>query len=227
MFQALIDQVLILWSNSGALLKGLEVTLELGFSFFAFGFVLAVFIALGIVFAPKYVSSLLSGFSWVFRSLPAIILLFIFYYGPSRIGLSISPFWAALLALGLRHAGYQAHYFRGAIQSIGTGQLEAARSLGMSLPRGLFEIILPQMLRFSLPASANEYAITIKDTSLAFAIGVVEILQQGKYIVAREYNPLGVYITIAVIYWIITRAGTRVFAYLEDRYMVPGFDLER
>lgn len=225
--QPLWDQILILWNNADALLRGLEVTVELGFSFFAFGFVLAIFIALGIVFGPKYLSSLLSGFSWVFRSLPAIILLFIFYYGPAKIGLDITPFWAALFALGLRHAGYQTHYFRGAIQSIGTGQLEAARSLGLSLPRGLFEVILPQMLRFSLPASANEYAITIKDTSLAFAIGVVEILQQGKYIVAREYNPLAVYLTIAVIYWIITRAGTRAFAYLEDRYRVPGFELER
>ncbi|MBS3765867.1 amino acid ABC transporter permease [Candidatus Bipolaricaulota bacterium] len=225
--QAIYEQLLILWNNSPVLLEGLQVTLVLGLSFFLFGFILAIFLALGIVFGHRYLSSIFSGFSWVFRSLPAIILLFIFYYGPSRIGLEISPFLAALLALGLRHAGYQAHYFRGAIQSIGTGQLEAARSLGMSLPRGLFEIILPQMLRFSLPASANEYAITIKDTSLAFAIGVVGILQQGKYIVAREYNPLAVYITIAVIYWIITRAGTRIFAYLEDRYMVPGFDLKR
>jgi len=222
-----LNQLEILWSNSDALLKGLEVTLELGFSFFAFGFVLAIIIALGVVYGPKYLSSTFSGFSWVFRSLPAIILLFIFYYGPSKIGLNISPFWAALFALGLRHAGYQTHYFRGAIQSIGTGQLEAARSLGMSLPRALFEVILPQMLRFSLPASANEYAITIKDTSLAFSIGVVEILQQGNYIIAREYNPLTVYITIAIIYWIITRAGTGFFAYLEKRYMVPGFDLKR
>ena len=223
----ILNQLEILWSNSDALLKGLEVTLELGFSFFAFGFVLAIIIALGVVYGPKYLSSTFSGFSWVFRSLPAIILLFIFYYGPSKIGLNISPFWAALFALGLRHAGYQTHYFRGAIQSIGTGQLEAARSLGMSLPRALFEVILPQMLRFSLPASANEYAITIKDTSLAFSIGVVEILQQGNYIIAREYNPLTVYITIAIIYWIITRAGTRFFAFLEERYMVPGFDLKR
>jgi polar amino acid transport system permease protein len=223
----ILDQLTILWNNSDALLKGLEVTLELGFSFFALGFVLAILIALGIVYGPKYMSSAFSGFSWIFRSLPAIILLFIFYYGPSKIGVNISPFWAAMLALGLRHAGYQTHYFRGAIQSIGTGQLEAARSLGLSLPRSLLEVILPQMLRFSLPASANEYAITIKDTSLAFSIGVVEILQQGNYIIAREYNPLTIYITIAIIYWIITRAGTRFFAYLENRYMVPGFELER
>lgn len=222
-----LHELRILWDNAPALLKGLEVTLELGFSFFAFGFVLAIFIALGIVYGPKYMSSLFSGFSWIFRSLPAIILLFIFYYGPSKIGINLSPFWAAMLALGFRHAGYQTHYFRGAIQSIGTGQLEAARSLGLSLPRGLFEVILPQMLRFSLPASANEYAITIKDTSLAFSIGVVEILQQGNYIIAREYNPLTIYVTIAIIYWIITRAGTRFFAYLEDRYMIPGFELER
>lgn len=223
----ILNQISILWSNSDALLKGLEVTLELGFSFFALGFVLAIFIALGIVYGPKSLNSVFSGFSWITRSLPAIILLFIFYYGPSKLGINVSPFWAAMFALGLRHAGYQAHYFRGAIQSIGTGQLEAARSLGLSLPRALFEVIVPQMLRFSLPATANEYAITIKDTSLAFSIGVVEILQQGNYIIAREYNPLTIYITIAIIYWIITRMGTRFFAYLESRYMVPGFELER
>ncbi len=225
--QAFVDQLLILWDNAPALLKGLEVTVELGFSFFFLGFFIAIFIALGVVYGSKTVSRILSGFSWIFRSLPAIILLFIFYYGPARIGINLSPFWAALLALGLRHAGYQTHYFRGAIQSIGTGQLAAARALGMSLPRGLFEVVLPQMLRFSIPASANEYAITIKDTSLAFAIGVVEILQQGNYIIAREYNPLTVYITIAIIYWIITRLGTRLFSHLEERYKIPGFELTR
>lgn len=225
--QGVYDQLLILWNNSSALLKGLEVTVELGFSFFFLGFFIAIFVALGIVYGSKWLRTILSGFSWIFRSLPAIILLFIFYYGPARIGINLSPFWAALLALGLRHAGYQTHYFRGAIQSIGTGQLAAARALGMSLPRGLVEIVLPQMLRFSLPATANEYAITIKDTSLAFAIGVVEILQQGNYIIAREYNPLTVYITIAIIYWIITRIGTRLLGFLEEKYKIPGFELTR
>lgn len=219
-----VDKLQVLWNNAPALLKGTAVTIELGLAFFVVGFSLAIFVALGIVYSNRFVSSFLSGFSWVFRSLPAIILLFLFYYGPSWIGIDLPVFWASVFALGLRTAGYQAQYFRGAIQSIESGQLEAARSLGMSLPQGLVKIILPQMLRFSLPATANEYAITIKDTSLAYAIGVVEVLQQGSFIIAREYNPLTVYLTVAVIYWIITRVGTRFFSFLEHRYRIPGFE---
>jgi len=221
--EALVSKLQVLVNNGPALLKGTAVTIELGLTFFVVGYAMALFIAMGIVYGNKAISTLLSGFSWVFRSLPAIILLFIFFYGPTRLGINLSAFWASVFALGLRTAGYQAQYFRGGIQSIRSGQLEAARSVGMSLPKALYKIILPQMFRFALPATANEYAITIKDTSLAYAIGVVEVLQQGSFIIAREYNPLAIYVTVALIYWIITRVGTRFFAYLEKRYRIPGF----
>lgn len=222
--EALVSRIQVLISNGPALLKGTAVTIELGLTFFVVGYVLALFVSLGIVYGNKFISVFLSGFSWIFRSLPAIILLFIFFYGPTYIGINLSAFWASVLALGLRTAGYQAQYFRGGIQSIKSGQLEAARSIGMSLPQALVKIILPQMLRFSLPATGNEYAITIKDTSLAYAIGVVEVLQQGSFIIAREYNPLTIYLAVALIYWIITRIGTRFFAHLEKRYRIPGFE---
>lgn len=203
-----------------SLMRGTLVTIQLGISFFIFGFFIGVLTALGQVYGNKVLSYFCTGFAWVFRSLPAIVILYLFYFG-----FDMSPFLAALLGLGLRTGAYQSQFMRGAIQSITGGQMVAARSLGMSKLRAIRKIILPQMLRLSLPYLSNEYAITIKDTSLAFAIGVVEVLKEGRLIITRLHNPMEIFLIIAVIYLIITRLGTKAIQLIEDRYRLPGFEV--
>ncbi len=202
------------------LFRGVIVTIKLGFSFFIFGFVVGNIIAIGQVYGNKFISLFCAGFAWVFRSLPALVILYLWYFG-----FNLSPFLAAVLALGLRTAAYQSQFFRGAIQSIARGQMTAARSLGMSKLRAVVKIIMPQMLRLSLPYISNEYAITIKDTSLAFAIGVVEILKEGRLIITVLHNPMDIFMIIAVIYLIITRGGTYLLSLLEKHYRIPGFEI--
>lgn len=160
----------------------------------------------------------------IFRGFPALVLLFLFYFGLGNIkGFSLSPFVAAVLALGLRSAAYQAQIYRGSLLLVEEGQSEAARSLGLTSLQTIWSVVLPQAIHFSLPGLANEYSIVLKDTALAFAVGLVELMARGKFIVARTRAPLEIYLTIAAIYLVLTYLGILAFSVLEQRMHIPGF----
>ena len=159
----------------------------------------------------------------IFRSIPALVLLFLFFFGLSSLGVNISAFFSAILALGLRSSAYQSQIFRGAIQSVREGQMVAARSVGMSKFQAIRHVILPQALRLSIPSWSNEYSIVVKDTSLAYAVGVIELVREGRYIIVRTFEPMLIYVTIALIYFVLTYAGNRVLRYLEEKSRIPGF----
>lgn len=163
-----------------------------------------------------------------FRSIPALVLLFLFYFGVSFLQLNLSPFVAALLAMGFRSAAYQSQIFKGAIKSIDIGQMQAARSLGMTKLKAIRYIILPQALRISIPSWSNEYASVLKDTSLVYALGITELMRQGRYIVARTFgNAILVYVICALIYFVIVHLGVKLLDFLEDKYKIPGYEIKK
>jgi polar amino acid transport system permease protein len=140
--------------------------------------------------------------------------------------LNLSPFVAALLAMGFRSAAYQSQIFKGAIKSIDIGQMQAARSLGMTKLKAIRYIILPQALRISIPSWSNEYASVLKDTSLVYALGITELMRQGRYIVARTFgNAILVYVICALIYFVIVHLGVKLLDFLEDKYKIPGYEI--
>ncbi len=200
------------------------VTLELTLALLVLGILVGIPLALGQVYGGRGVGILSSTYERFFRSIPALVLLFLFFFGSSGLGLNLSPFVAAALALGCRSSAYQSQIFRGAIQSIRQGQMIAARSLGMSKFQAIWHIILPQALRRSIPPWSNEYSSVVKDTSLAYAVGVIELVREGRYIIVRTFEPMLIYITIAVIYFVLTYAGNRSLGYLEERLEIPGFE---
>ena len=200
------------------------VTLELTLALLVLGLLVGIPLALGQVYGGRGVGILSSTYERFFRSIPALVLLFLFFFGSSGLGLNLSPFVAAALALGCRSSAYQSQIFRGAIQSIRQGQMIAARSLGMSKFQAIWHIILPQALRRSIPPWSNEYSSVVKDTSLAYAVGVIELVREGRYIIVRTFEPMLIYITIAVIYFVLTYAGNRSLGYLEERLEIPGFE---
>ncbi|HPF17832.1 MAG TPA: ABC transporter permease subunit, partial [Thermotogota bacterium] len=120
---------------------------------------------------------------------------------------------------------YQSQIFRGAIQSIESTQMRASRSLGMTKMQGFIDVIFPQAFRVALPPWANEFTIVLKDSSFAYALGVTELLRQGGYIIATTYEPMLIYLTIAVIYFIITFTLNKSLAALETKLTIPGFDI--
>ncbi len=206
-----------------ALIKGAETTLALVGACLGLGFVLGLPIALLYVYGPSWLRIPLSIYDRIFRGFPALVLLFLFYFGIGSFpGVHLSPFIAVLLALGLRSSAYQSHIYRGSLLAVGRGQTDAARSLGLTEPQTVRLIVIPQAIHFSLPGLANEYSVMLKDTALAFAVGVVELLTQGKFIAFRTHAVLPVYIAVGVIYLVLTYGGILVFRVAEWGTRIPG-----
>ena len=224
-----MEQLYLIWQGMPSLLSGTLVTIELTIYFLALGFLLGILLALGRVYGPLYLKLLvIIPFERLFRAIPALVLLFLFYFGSSFFHINISAFMAAVLAMGLRSAAYQSEIFRGAIQSIGEEQMKAARSLGMNTLQSIRYVILPQALRLSIPSWSNEYAVVLKDSSLAYAVGVTELLRQGRYIVARTFgNALLVYTVCALIYFILVFSGNQLLRILEEKYKIPGYEIKQ
>lgn len=209
------------------LLKGVLVALELLIAFMSLGFVIGIVLSVTEVYGNRWSSMLAVMIERFFRGVPAVVLLFLFYYGLSDI-YNISSFTAATLALGFRTAAYQSQIFKGAIQTVGSGQMEAARAIGMSKFQAIWSIIFPQALRFGIGPWSNEFASELKDTSLAYTIGVVELLRRAKYIVSYTYgNALIVYGFCAILYLILVRSGNTILYRIESKLQMPGFEMRR
>ena len=159
-----------------------------------------------------------------FRGTPLLVQLFIIYFGiPSLLrsmgitGFSIGPWTAAIVGLSLNAAAYLAEIVRAGIQSIEIGQREASESLGLDAKQTLFYVIFPQALRRMIPPLGNEFVVLLKDTSLVAFIGYQELLRQGQLIVAKNFRAFEIYITVAIIYLVLTILSSQVFSWLERR----------
>jgi polar amino acid transport system permease protein len=210
------------------LLRGTLINIELLFSLLIVGLLVGTVVALLQVYGGRFLGTLASAYAWVFRSIPALVLLFLFYFGPSQLGIDVAPFLAAIIALGLRSSSYQSQIFRGALQAIPSGQMMAARSLGMSRLKAIISIIIPQALRLSIAGWSNEYSSVVKDTTLAYVVGLNEVLRHARIIIDKYYNlAMLTYITIALIFLVLTYAGNWSLGWLERRIRIPGLEIER
>jgi polar amino acid transport system permease protein len=141
--------------------------------------------------------------------------------GPLTVGLS--AFTAATLGLGLRSAAYQAQIFRGALQSVSEGQMEAARAVGLSKLGAIRHVILPQALRRSIPGFQNEFTIVLKDTSVAFAIGLAEILTRSYDLFVQSTTAvLEIILFISLVYFVLTFLTNRTLDAVGRHYAIPG-----
>ena len=190
------------------------------------GYVFGTLVALMQVYGGKFFGTVARIYEWIFRSIPALVLLFLFYYGPPRFGVGISGFAAAMFALGFRSSAYQSQIFRGAIQSIPSGQMMAARSMGMSKIRAIFTIILPQAFRLSIPGWTNEFSSVIKDTTLAYAVGFNEVLRTARIVYDTHYDlAMTVLVFVALIFMVLTLAGNALMGGVERRFRIPGLQV--
>jgi polar amino acid transport system permease protein len=149
-----------------------------------------------------------------FRNVPLLILVFWAFFFPPVIGLELSQFSSVLLALTLFTGAYIAEIVRGGIRSVSRGHIEAARALGMSPLQIHLWVVIPQAFFNMLPALAGRYVVSIKNTSLAFLIGLADLTEIGKQIGARLMTaPIEIYLTLFLIYFVVNRtisSGTRL-----------------
>lgn len=156
------------------------------------------------------------GYIYVIRGTPLLLQLLFLYYG-LRGTLGLSALTSAMLALGIHNGAYIGEIFRGAIGSIAPGQMEAARSLGMTYPRAMRRIILPQAFKRAVPALGNQFIIALKDSSLASAITINELLLKSQQLASSNFRMMEMLTIAALFYLIYTGVFTWLFSRVERR----------
>ena len=214
----------LLQNNYKQLLGGLGVTIALALLSFAIAMVVGIIFGMFSVSPYKWLRWTAEIFVDVIRGIPLMILAaFIFWGIPNLIESMtghqspINDFLAGTIALSLNAAAYIAEIVRGGIQAVPAGQMEASRSLGISYSKTMRKIILPQATKLMLPNFVNQFVIALKDTTIVSAIGLVELFQTGKIIIARNYQSFKMYAILAVFYLVIITLLTRFAKQLEKR----------
>jgi len=164
------------------------------------------------------ISNLLDVITFVLRGVPFYVQLLIAYFVlPEFLGINLSPFAAALFSLGLCSASYVSQIVRGGMNAIAQGQWEACFVLGLTKVQTIRYVMIPHLLRTILPMLTGELDQLLKTTSIVSAIGVMELTRVGMNIIARDMNPLPVYLAVAVMYLAASSVLTIVSGYLERR----------
>lgn len=202
--------------------KGLPYTLILTILGLLIGFILGITLALMRIYAGVELNWVASTYEKIFRGIPVLVLIYIFAYGFTDlfwfIELSQRPLASIVLALGLRSGAYQSQIFRGAILSVNPGQTDAARAVGMSGNQAFRHIIFPQAIRLAVPSWSNEYAVVIKDSSFAYAVGIVEMTRIA-YDYSRAFQgtwalSIGI---LAILYFLLTFPITKLIGERQTR----------
>ena len=197
--------------------QGMQITLLLTFGSAFFGTILGLLAALARVSKSRFLGGAATAYVTLFRGTPLLVQILFIYFGLVELGIKLEPFPAGLLAFSLNAGAYIAEIIRAGIQSIDKGQMEAARSLGMSYNQAMRKVIMPQTYRRLLPPMVNELAALTKETSLASVIGIYELLKVGGQIVSRTAVIAQTYIWVAVGYLIVTMSMSALATYFERK----------
>lgn len=192
-------------------------TIPLALISFAIGMVLAVITALGRISTIKIFNIIARVYVSIIRGTPLLVQLFIIFYGLPNLGFVVDPFPCAVIGFSLSVGAYSSEIIRAAIISIPKGQWEAAYSIGMTYPKALRRVILPQATRVSIPPLSNSFISLVKDTSLASIVTVTEMFRVAQQIAATTYEFLLIYTEAAFIYWIICFGLSIVQGRIENR----------
>ena len=206
---------------------GLLITFQVAFVSLGIGILIGLPAAFARVYGPKWLQWIVTAFIEILRGTPVLVQLFLVYYGLPQFGVIFSAFISAYIALGLNSGAYQTEYFRGAIQAISSGQMMAARSIGMTRMQAIRHVIVPQALRLAIPAWSNEAVSMIKISSILYLIAVPEMMTVAKELLTRYYNPFQTYITVGIVYLIIIGVITILLNRLGKRLTIPGMELDK
>ena len=207
------------WQQREFFVAGTRIAVLLTFFSIVLGFVLGLPAGVVEAYGGKYSRGVVRPLGVAIRGTPILVIIAITYFA---VGLS-PAFLAATVALGVRSAAYQSQIFRGALESVGSGQLEAARSVGLSKLGAIRHVVLPQALRRSVPGFQNEFTIVLKDTSIAYAIGVAELLKKSNDLFSLQTSAaLEVFLAASLIYFVLTVTVNRGIEALNRRVAVPG-----
>lgn len=211
----------LIWQSLPLLLEGALVTIEITIISVGIGFLLGLFVSICRLSGVRPVKFLAVSYVNIIRGTPMLVQIFLIYFAlPLIIGHRIDPFFAAVAACSINSGAYVSEIFRAGIQSVDKGQMEAGRSLGLSWGQTMRFIILPQAFKHVIPPLGNEFISMTKETSLVSVIGFEELTRRGQLIIAKTYGSFEIWITVALIYLVMTFGIARLVSYLEKRFAV-------
>ena len=223
-------ELLVLGDNGWGdeMLRAALVTLMVSLSAMGIGLFISIFGTLSKLSNKIYVRVLADVYTTIIRGIPELLVIYLLFFGGSNAIMSLAKlfgyygyielnaFVIGSVAVGAISGAYSTEVMRGAFLAIPKGQIDAAKSVGMSKFLIFTRILIPQVLRYALPGLGNVWQLTLKDTALIMVTGLVEIMRQAHVAAGSTYSPFTFYITAALLYLILTTASNRVFNSAEN-----------
>lgn len=207
------------WRNLLFLVDGLYFTIGLSVTAILISIVLGLLIALPGLAARRVPRAINRTYVELVRAVPILVLILWVYYGlPQIAAISISVFWAGVIALAISDSAFQAEIFRAGIQSVDRGQYEAAHSISLNYRDTMRYVILPQAIKRILPALGNQLVYMLKMSSLVSVIGMQELTRRANELVVTEYRPLEIYTVLVLEYLVLILLVSAGVRWLERRF---------
>lgn len=191
------------------LLSGLKTTIVISLLSILIGIVVGIITCTFVRSRNPVLKFVAKFYVWCIRGTPMIVQAFLVFFAMPQVvqlvkpDFRIDPFTAGLITLALNAGAYMAEIFRGGVEAVSYGQIEAARSLGMSKGKTMLKVVLPQAFKICIPSLVNQFIITVKDSSILSVIGLSDIVNQAKVYVGSTYEFFPTYITVAIYYLVI------------------------
>ena len=195
---------------------GILVTFEVTVGAILMALVLGLFTGLGRLAKNKIINGAASLYVEVIRGIPLLVQIFYIYYALGRI-VHIPDIYSAVIAMAICYGAYMGEIFRAGIQSIPRGQMEAARSLGMTHSQAMRHIIIPQAFKVVLPPIGNEFIALLKDSSLVSILAVSDLLRRGREFASESFSYFETYTIVALIYLVLTLFFSKLIGFMEER----------
>jgi glutamine transport system permease protein len=208
----------VMWESVPLLLVGMKLTILITIFGLLIGFVLGAVTGLLKIARNPLFRKLAGIYIESIRGTPIMVQVMFIYFGlPMALGMRIHPMAAGIVAIAVNSGAYIAEIVRGAFQSIDTGQTEAGRSIGLTHFQTMYYIIWPQALKRMIPPLGNQFIISLKDTSLLVVVGVGELTRTGQEIIAANFRAFEVWLTVALMYLVMTLSLSRLLNYFERK----------
>ena len=204
--------------------EGIKITIIVSIASIIAGIIIGLIACLCGMSKVKVLKAISAVYIWIIRGTPMIVQAFLVFFAIPQLiqvavpGFKIDPLWAGIITLTLNVGAYMSEIFRAGIQAIDKGQMEAARSLGLSKTQAMRKVILPQAFKVSIPPIVNQFIITVKDTSILSVIGMKDIVNKAREYVGTTYQYFGTYILVALFYLVVISILMIISKYVEKKF---------
>jgi His/Glu/Gln/Arg/opine family amino acid ABC transporter permease subunit len=219
-----IDLITVFNESHDLLFQGLKMTVQITVLSLIIALFVGIFVCLMNISRYRPLKAIAKFYIWIIRGTPMLVQAFYIYFAIPQLiqaftgaPFRIEIFTAGVLTLSMNAGAYISEIFRGSIEAVNVGQMEAARSLGLSYAKSMQKIILPQAVRICLPSLVNQFIITLKDSTILYAIGLPEIMNQAKVYVGRTMRSFATYTWVAIFFLAIVTVLSLISRMVERR----------